>query len=274
MFGAISGATIQNVHIRDSILVSSSNSRVYLGSIVGDGNGSGMAKIKNCSSDAKITDSSENGCVGGLAGSCSGYIENSTFSGTITSSAGLIGGIVASSGVSITNCVNNGDIEGTSSNCTVGGISASAMTITKCISTGNIKTNNIGASIVGTGSFLSITDCAGYGMIYSKDATKCGGIVGVGSGSITNCSFNGSSNLAIGMFYASSTTSKPTVTASYSQIGDRRNYTSGSYANYTVVANMNNDLPMQNNLYSIAIGGQTSDSVINHLKSMGFSLLS
>ena len=65
-----------------------------------------------------------------------------------------------------------------------------------------------------------------------------------------------------------------TLNACYFDVGvDQKYYTEGDFSGYTITDNMNNGLPMQNNLYSIAIGGNTSEEIIANLVSKGFKVL-
>ncbi len=276
LFGCYSSGLIKNVHIKDAVIISSVEN-ASVGGIVG----SSMNKLENCTVEA-IIQVSNAGNVGGVVGS-SGAINNCIFYGSVSGSASNIGGIVGQSGSNIENCINHGLVENTrASNNSLtsgaaGGIAGWQMAarIKNCISYGTIKSTNLAGAIAGFGN-LDIENCIGLGMIYASNATICGSIAGYAMciTAIVNCSFKGSSNLAIGTFVADATTvAKTAISGCYSQIGSRKAYSNGDFSGFTVVPNMNNDLPMQNELFAIAIGGQTSDYVIDHLKSKGFSLI-
>ncbi len=277
LFGNVVSAKIRNVNIKDSVFISTATSSTNVGSLVGYSLGT---TIENCSSSAVIKAGESTGNTGGLLGYVGAFTgKNLTFNGSVTSGAVNVGGIVGDAvQPNISNCINYGNIEGTNAACNVGGIAGSLSGgISNSISNCTITTANAGGSIIGTGKIeVSLANCAGYGVVYCSDASKCGGLAGAGNSGtikIINCSFNGSSNSNIGLFVASSTTASQNIEGSYSQIGSRKNYSSGDFSGFTVVANMNDDLPMQNALFSIAIGGQTSEEVIEYLEGKGFSLV-
>ncbi len=130
-------------------------------------------------------------------------------------------------------------------------------------------------------------DCSAYGNLYTVDATRAGGFVGSQDGNekaqFINCSFVGTSNVDIGYWDSSvdhyneeESTIKYYYAAliqnCYCQINGKGVYKGSDFSGFTIVPNMNEDLPIQNALYAIAIGGQTSDYIIDYLKSKGFTL--
>lgn len=277
LFGLTSsGATVSNVNINDSILISTyTGNNNYVGGILG--NASSSVSITNCSCYALLQGAN----VGGILGytSSSSLISECKFTGRIIG-ANSCGGIVGfTRGGSISNCINYSDIEGS----TVGGIAGDMLggTMRNCISKGTVKSSGYVGSIVGQAYYAgngtpAWYDCAGYGIIYATDKAKAGAIGGRVAGyasagyfaTIKNCSFVGTCNIDIGVFCG--TSESINISSSYSQINGKGYYTDGDFSGFTIVENMNNNLPMQNALYSIAIGGQTSSYIIGKLTEKGY----
>ena len=96
----------------------------------------------------KISNINISGAGGvGLFGVVSGAtVKNVTVSGTVTSSANYVGGLIgqAKNGLTVENCVNNCDVTGTGSANSVGGIlgsyptAAGSVSITKCRNNGTV----------------------------------------------------------------------------------------------------------------------------------------
>jgi prepilin-type N-terminal cleavage/methylation domain-containing protein len=130
--------------------------------------------------------------VGGIVGTSGGSITNSYNTGTVTGSSFSVGGIAGTNGGSITNSYNTGNITGSSYN--VGGIAGrNGGSITNSYNTGNITgfSSNVGG-IVGEIAWGSITNSYNTGSVEwsGGPGNRIGGVVGYksnGGVTITNC---------------------------------------------------------------------------------------
>ncbi len=277
LFGLISGSSneIKNIHIRDSIYASV-GTRDH-GSIVGFSRSSDL-KIKNCSSNAIFNVDNRVGGIISTVNSGSANISNCYFSGSAIGQINNGGGIVGlnNASITITNCQNLGNIYSTNNtNSYIGGIMGQGIaTIENCISRGTLTGRSSLGSIAGYFNGI-MKNCAGYGtLIVGDNCEYFGSIVGATSAAnISNCSFNGGSNRNdLPLVYLDAEGTTITITSCYALVNGKGIYSTGDFSGYTIVANMNNDLPMQNELFAIAIGGNTSEEVIDYLISKGFSL--
>ncbi len=272
LFGVCYGA-IKNVIIDGADL---SINSVWGGSIVGlleTG-----ASIENCTSNAVIEASSQSSLIGGIVGnSWRATIKNCHFTGSITSGADTVGGIVGEAygeEAIMEQCTFSGAIKTSSIN--VGGIAGALNNyskISKCISKGNVKgAGNVG-SIAGKVVNGSISNSAGYGNIaVTVSSGNIAGIIGSvePAATMTNCTFVGAANTIVHPFACNP--SALTYSGCYTVINGVKYYTKGDFSGFTPTTYMNNGYPMQNELYSVAIGGYTSDQVITNLKNLGFEL--
>ena len=142
---------------------------------------------------------SGNGNVGGIVGYIlnGGKLENLTSYVTVTGTSTL-GGIVANAennNSTVLNCVNYGNVTGSSWN--IGGITGSGgHDIIGCVNFGNVHSSgsdNIGGIAGTTKNTGSISGCYNYGAISSAQG-RTGGIVGLGNKKIINCVNYGSVN--------------------------------------------------------------------------------
>ncbi len=131
------------------------------------------------------------GTVGGIVGyvAYGGSLENLTSYVTVRGE-NTLGGIVGNAenqASTVINCVNYGDVTGTS--WIIGGIAGSGgHNIISCVNYGNITSlgNDVVGGIAGTTKNTgSITDCYNYGTINARG--KAGGIVGEAIKPINNC---------------------------------------------------------------------------------------
>ncbi len=145
--------------------------------------------LKNLSVYGKVNGA---GTVGGIVGyvANSGVLENLTSYVTVTGTSTL-GGIVGNSennASTVLNCVNYGNVTGSSWN--VGGIAGSGgHDLTGCVNFGNVYSSgsdNIGGIAGTTKSTGSISRCYNYGTVGTAKG-RAGGIVGLGDKKIINC---------------------------------------------------------------------------------------
>ncbi len=279
VFGCIGGtdssnyAVVKNLNIINSYVQGFN----HVGSIAGCLY-SNYGKIENCTSKSTIVIATGD-CAGGICGTAvyDSIINNCSNSASVKGKRN-IGGIVGelNSGSQVSNCFNYGNLEGETEN--VGGIvgllrsnTIVSNSISNCVIT---SVKGVG-SIIGSGSG-TIRNCSGYGMLYGVDEGKCGAILGDANGmpKLENCSFFGNSNLEIGFFCGNTSTTSWMTDGCFTTINNRKSMLAGDYSEWSIVPNMNYDLPMQNELYSIAIGNFTSNEIIDYLKNLGFGLSS
>lgn len=158
--------------------------------------GSGGNIVTDCVNYGNIT-SSTNDCVGGIAGSTknTGAITNCYNYGTVTA-RGKAGGIVGQTNKPVSGCENYGEVSGVWA---LGGIvgyikAGDSAAITDCVNHGNVKgssTGNggvLGLSENGNGTVV-IADCVNNGDVTSS--WGAGGIAGDTHGDIRRCVNNG-----------------------------------------------------------------------------------
>ncbi len=281
LFGCTLNASISNIKLYNIEIFAN---QMYVGGIVGALSNS---SVSNCSVDGYINvenDETQNqSSVGGIVGrSFTGsQVSSCSFSGVIQGSFHHMGGIVGRNEGSISNCHNTGNLfQQNSSFC--GGIVGSSFggEISYCTSDGYIYGYAYVGSIAGKISNEyyvetnppKISNCAAYGVV--KSVYYSGGIIGqvTAQTSIANCSFVGLIDKVYAFSYNNENISL--FEACYSYVNGVGYYTSGDFSGYTIVNNMNDGLPIQNNLYAIAIGGYTSEEVIADLQNKGFALYS
>ncbi len=279
VFGCIGGtdssnyAVVKNLNIINSYVQGFN----HVGSIAGCLY-SNYGKIENCTSKSTMVIATGD-CAGGICGTAvyDSIINNCSNSASVKGKRN-IGGIVGelNSGSQVSNCFNYGNLEGETEN--VGGIVGllrSNIIVSNSISNCVITSVKGVGSIIGSGSG-TIRNCSGYGMLYGVDEGKCGAILGDANGmpKLENCSFFGNSNLEIGFFCGNTSTTSWMTDGCFTTINNRKSILAGDYSEWSIVPNMNYDLPMQNELYSIAIGNFTSNEIIDYLKNLGFGLSS
>ena len=164
-----------------------------VGGIIGSTKNTGT--ISNCYNYGKIN---ARGKVGGIIGLANKPVKNCVNYGDINGTwalGGIVGYVKQEDNASISDCVNFGNITATSTG--IGGIfgileggaaSAGRVTVTGCVNNGNVSgTWGIGG-IVGDAPG-SIIDCINNGTISAKG--DLGGIIGKAYGEITGCVNNG-----------------------------------------------------------------------------------
>lgn len=262
--GVNQNGTVTNCYNYGGVQLLGSAKRI--GGIVGDSYGT--CKITACYNIANVgnfSSSATEGGIGGIVGEArygKTTITNSHSDGIVVSSsntAQAIGGIIGSN------------------------LSGSSI-IEKCTVKGTLYAQKSGSIIGGfigkDTSGITVTDSAINAKIitFGYSATA-GAFIGqcVTISSFTNCSFIGSLMGASNrVFYATYGTSSPPVNikACYVVDGVNKYYTAGDWSAWTPTNNLNNGYPMQNALYSTAIGGYTSAQVEANLKGKGFILRS
>ena len=184
LFGAIDGATIQNVRLADVNLASDNS----LGGIAGIANTNSV--ISNC----EVVSGSLNGeATGGIAGENYGVIKECINNASVTSSGGYcVGGIAGSNEYVIELCVNTGQIQSDSH---TGGIAGeSTGDVIKCFSSGLISGGDasfVGGIVGGMSGSTNVVQCASNSLIVG--GIILGGIVGICEDEcyIQQCSFVG-----------------------------------------------------------------------------------
>lgn len=155
-----------------------------------DGNGKTITFVGNYTGDAWAK---------GLFSAVGGYVHDLTLRGRITTEKGRVGSLasMAMAGARIENVISYVNITATSNN-QVGGIigyiAAPNVTISNCVNYGNIAGKELVGGIVG-GSWQNVTyvNCVNHGAI-SATLKSAGGIAGekYASSTLTNCSNDGS----------------------------------------------------------------------------------
>lgn len=142
--------------------------------------------------------------VGAVAGLCDGAIINCVNNATVTNALkdGVTGGIIGQnmlqkSPILISNCVNNGEVNGYNVGGIIGysaGYTYNFSKITDCVNNGKLNAENNGAGIIVVGSHCMVTNCVNNANINANKNT--GGIIGVvqygTKAEIINCANNGS----------------------------------------------------------------------------------
>ena len=193
LFGYVKGGTIKNLTVEGSVTTATTSS-AYAAGIVAYGN---PVTMETCMNRVTVTVTQKGYAAGVAAYANTGStITGCTNQGNISGVGGYLGGIVGTaSGVTITNCINNGDVVDSMRSATyrycVGGIAGSAISasrITNCGNTGAVTSHlkNTGGVV---GYFAGTAEkCFNSGNVTGIYAT--GGIVGNISSantSVTDC---------------------------------------------------------------------------------------
>lgn len=142
--------------------------------------------------------------VGAVAGLCDGAIRNCVNNATVTNALkdGVTGGFIGQnllqkSPILISNCVNNGEVNGYNVGGIIGysaGYTYNFSKITDCVNNGKVNAENNGAGIIVVGSHCMVTNCVNNANINANK--NAGGIIGVvqygTKAEIINCANNGS----------------------------------------------------------------------------------
>ena len=203
LFASIAeGGTVKNLTLDDVDITAGSN----VGAIAGENRGT----IENCSVSGSVTGSSDNSCVGGIAGwHREGTITDCHSSATVESKA-YVGGIAGQSSAivgttTITACYSTGSVTATTNSNYysyaggVVGLNSNGTVLTACYATGDVKGDGdcvggvVGDNVVGT-----VTACYHATGDVTSVSSSTGGVAGRnyadqygGPGTITACYWNG-----------------------------------------------------------------------------------
>ena len=217
--------------------------------------------------------------VGGIVGlsyqnnlikNCKNYGNVST-SSTQWAVAGIVGEL--NSGCAIEDCYNEGNVAGKTYIAGIVGYMWEGTAVSNSFSKATLNGQSSVGSIVGSLVSGTVSNCAGYGMIISADASTTGSIVGTiaNTSTITNCSFDGNANRN-GLLICGAMVST-TINGCYAKVNREKIYMGSNFSGYTVVENMNNNLPMQNELFAIDKPNSDSDVILDYLKGLGFEAI-
>ena len=194
LFGAISGSTVENVHIRNSYFYSNGGDDV--GSIVGYAFSS---TVRDCSSNAAVKATAF--YVGGIVGRTSKTtVQNCRNEGPVSGrsyAGGIVGGNVQDGSVS--NCCNTGAVTGTEN---VGGVGGRNILINNCYNTGSVSgTEYVG----GVGGTCVVNNCYNTGSV--SGTSYVGGLAGYALQQIVNSYYDNQAftGAAFGDVYTSTT---------------------------------------------------------------------
>ena len=194
--------TVKNLKLDKVNVTANSN----VGAIAGENRGT----IENCSVSGSVTGSSDNGCVGGIAGfHRKGSITDCHSSATVEGKAyvsGIAGQNDAMLGsASIIACYSTGSVTATKNNTTgssyaggVVGLNSNEAVLTACYATGNVKgEGNYVGGVVGDNAYGTVTACYhATGSVTGASGTT-GGVAGrnykddYGSGILNACYWDG-----------------------------------------------------------------------------------
>ena len=194
--------TVKNLKLDKVNVTANSN----VGAIAGENRGT----IENCSVSGSVTGSSDNGCVGGIAGfHRKGSITDCHSSATVEGKA-YVGGIAGQNdamlgSASIIACYSTGSVTATKNNITgssyaggVVGLNSNEAVLTACYATGNVKgEGNYVGGVVGDNAYGTVTACYhATGSVTGASGTT-GGVAGrnykddYGSGILNACYWDG-----------------------------------------------------------------------------------
>jgi The GLUG motif. len=189
------GANVTAVNCFNTGRVKGSTGSYNVGGLIGYAN---SATIWNC---YNVDDVIGNGRVGGIIGhsnSSGTTVRDCYNTGDVIASNSDVGGIVGNTnGVNLQNCYNTGDVSTSGSDVNnIGGLAGytgnSASSIKNSYNTGDVSTsgnnvNNIGGMVGSTGGYAnSFENCYNTGDI-NGSGSNIGGMVGNGYGPMTNC---------------------------------------------------------------------------------------
>ena len=160
------------------------NVDITAGSNVGAVAGLNRGTIENCSVSGSVTGSSNNSCVGGIAGWHYGGIITDCHSSATVKGITYVGGIAGQSNASITACYSTGSVTATINNINesyaggVVGLNTNEAILTACYATGDVKGDGMAVGgVVGENS-STVTACY-YATGSVAGASSCtGGVVG------------------------------------------------------------------------------------------------
>ncbi len=195
LFGSTSGATIQNLALKDVSVSGNTN----IGAIAG--NSTGGTKISNCTVEGTVSGNST--YVGGLVGNQSGgSITDCSFTGAVSGNSMYVGGLAGYSTAAISGSSATGTVSGV--NRYVGGLVGHCPggSITNSHSSVDVSGNSISAGgLVGHNENASITNCHATGSV--TGSSSVGGLVGFGGTGTTITISYATGNVLINTNYLS-----------------------------------------------------------------------
>ena len=198
LFASIAeGGMVKNLTLDDVNITASSN----VGAIAGENRGT----IENCSVSGSVTGSSNNSCVGGIAGWHYGGTITDCHSSATVKGIAFIGGIAGQSNASITACYSTGSVTATinSNNYSyaggVVGMNNNGAILTACYATGNVEGEGISVGgVVGDNVYCTVTACYHATGSVIGASSSVGGVAGrnfevgpLGSSILNACYWNG-----------------------------------------------------------------------------------
>ena len=198
LFASIAeGGTVKNLKLDDVDIIAGSN----VGAIAGENRGT----IENCSVSGSVTGSSNNSCVGGIAGWHYGGTITDCHSSATVKGIAFIGGIAGQSNASITACYSTGSVTATinSNNYSyaggVVGMNNNGAILTACYATGNVEGEGISVGgVVGDNVYCTVTACYHATGSVIGASSSVGGVAGrnfevgpLGSSILNACYWNG-----------------------------------------------------------------------------------
>ena len=183
LVGYLAGGTVKNVTVRGSVERQTASSASYAGGIVGLITAAG-GKVINCKNYAAVTAPS-NCYAGGIVGTSNGTatVEDCLNEGTVSAGRN-VGGIVGGTGgkITITRAVNRGTVTGSGDYVggIIGYIHSTGNTLTDCTNTGNVTGAKVVGGIIGllNGSKTATIDNATVKDCTIGGTQSVGGIVG------------------------------------------------------------------------------------------------
>lgn len=179
------------------------NVDITAGSNVGAVAGQNRGTIENCSVSGKVAGSSDNSCVGGIAGwHREGSITDCHSSATVEGMS-WVGGIAGQSDATITACYSTGDVTATKNSwgySSAGGVVgySNGAVLTACYATGEVKGDgNYVGGVVGDNVVGTVTACYHATGSIAGASGSTGGVAGrnykddYGSGILNACYWDG-----------------------------------------------------------------------------------
>lgn len=183
-------STISNLNMVAEVIDNYYVANGLVGSVVGLSEGS----IVGCTNKGKVTTNNANGrfCVGGIAGGVSGNCSGCSNSAEVNASKGFVGGILGqilnngAISMAIENCTNTGIIKSNAD--AAGGIvglvnNTGSVTLTNCINNGDVESlqekGGVGGIVGATTGDANYHLCHNSGTITATDSEHVGAICGL-----------------------------------------------------------------------------------------------
>lgn len=266
LFGQNYCSILRNINLKN-IYVENRNTAQRTGGLLGMVEGD--TTVTNCHVQGVVIGGYK---VGGIAGETTGItMRDCSFIGSVQGAervGGIIGCVWETSGYDIADCQFIGHVKASTSG--AGGIigySENMDTLTcimrRCYSDGIIESLSLVGSFAGVLISATVQDCVGKGQLNIIDKGISSYIAGF-VGSCTNLTLNnncyiGNSNNR-GITFISSSATGCTIESCYMSAGLNGLYSNGDFSGWSIIAGMNDDLPMQKALYHVAQFGEGVDA--------------